>query len=59
MELKQVTFAFDDDTKLVLEGKQLIEWMAMCYMKSDYLLPTHAEATLGERFGGIVRGFVT
>ena len=57
-ELKQVTFTFEDESTLVLEGEELVFWQVSCFLCSDYLVPHNEHAELGTRFGGIVRGFV-
>jgi hypothetical protein len=58
LNLKRVTFTFEDDSEKVLEGDELNEWITICYMHSDYLLPGNQSHVLGRLFGGIVRGFV-
>ena len=58
-ELKQIIFKFDDDTERVLEGEELEFYETTCVLQSDYLLPLSKDAQLGEKFNGIVRGFIT
>ena len=56
---RNVTFNFEDGSALVLEGEELNFWQVSCFLHSDYLIPHNEKALLGEKFGGIVRGFVS
>jgi len=58
MEITRVEFTFSDGTTRVLEGEELDQWAAICFMKSDYLLPCSGRDVLAEGVGGLVRGFV-
>lgn len=58
MEITRVEFTFKDGTTRVLEGEELDQWAAICFMKSDYLLPGGSEDVLAEGLGGLARGFV-
>ena len=42
----------------ILEGDELGEWVAICYMHSDYLLPGNSSHVLASGYGGLVQGFV-
>lgn len=57
-DLKRVTFEFEDGSQKVLEGDELAEWIAICYLQSDYLLPGNPSHVLASAYCGLVRGFV-
>jgi len=42
-QIEKVVFTFEGGTEKVLEGEELENWEASCYMKSDYLLPGDAD----------------
>lgn len=58
LDLKKVTFEFEDGSQKVLEGDELDTWIAICYMQSDYLLPGNASHVLARGYGGLVQGFM-
>jgi len=58
LDLKRVTFEFEDGTKRILEDDELSQWMVLCYMQSDYLLPGNSTHVLASGFGGLVQGFM-
>ena len=58
LSLKKVTFEFEDGSQKILEGDELSQWMDICYMQSDYLLPGNSTHVLASGYGGLVRGFV-
>ena len=58
LDLKRVTFEFEDDTKRILEGDELSQWITICYMQSDYLLPGNSTHVFASRYGGLVQGFM-
>jgi len=58
LDLKRVTFEFEDGTKRILEGDELSQWITICYMQSDYLLPGNPSYVLASGFGGLVQGFM-
>jgi len=58
LDLKKVTFEFEDGSQRVLEGDELAEWETICYLQSDYLLPGNPSHVLGSGYGGLVRGFM-
>lgn len=58
LDLKKVTFEFEDGSQKILEGDELTEWIAICYLQSDYLLPGNPTHVLASRYGGLVQGFM-
>ena len=58
LDLKRVTFEFEDDPKRILEDDELSQWIVLCYMQSDYLLPGNSTHVLASRYGGLVQGFM-
>ncbi len=58
-DMTKVTFEFEDGSKKIVEGDELIQWAIMCYEKSGFLLPWDTDSVLVEGFGGVVRGFVS
>jgi len=58
LNLKKVTFEFEDGSQKVLEGDELAEWEMICYLQSDYLLPGNSTHVLASAYSGIVRGFM-
>jgi len=57
-ELRKVTFTFEDGSEKVLEGEELNQWEAICFLCSDYLLPGAPDHVLANLYGGLVQGFV-
>lgn len=57
-EIKYVTFEFEDGTKKILKGDELLQWQVLCLMKSDYLLPGGPDHVLAEGHGGLVKGWI-
>jgi len=58
LNLKKVTFEFEDGSQRVLVGDELAEWETICYLQSDYLLPGNPSHVLASGYGGLVRGFL-
>jgi len=58
LDLKRVTFEFEDGSQRILEGDELSQWIVLCYMQSDYLLPGNPTHVLASGFGGLVQGFM-
>jgi hypothetical protein len=56
-ELTKVTFQFEDGKKMILKGESLDQWVAMCWMHSDYLVPSAEDDVLATN--GIIKGFVS
>lgn len=58
IDLKRVTFEFEDGSQRVLEGDELIRWEVICSLLSDYLLPGNSSHVLATGYGGLIQGFV-
>lgn len=58
LNLKKVTFEFEDGSQKVLEGDELTEWETICILQSDYLLPGNSSHVLATGYGGLIQGFV-
>lgn len=58
LDLKKVTFEFEDGSQKILEGDELIRWEGICSLQSDYLLPGNCTHVLASGYGGLVQGFV-
>ena len=58
MEIEKVVFTFADGRERVVEGEELDTWAAICFAKSDYLLPEDPDDVLAQAAGGLLRGFV-
>jgi hypothetical protein len=57
-ELTAVVFVFEDGATLTLDGDNLTNWVAICYMHSDYLLPGNERMVLASGYGDLIQGFV-
>ena len=42
---------------MILKGESLDQWVAMCWMHSDYLVPSAEDDVLATN--GIIKGFVS
>jgi len=58
IDLKKVTFEFEDGSQRVLEGDELVRWEVICSLQSDYLLPGNVSHVLATGYGGLVQGFM-
>lgn len=58
LEIKKVTFEFEDGTQKILEGEEFANWRDICGAVSDYLLPGNSTHIFGKAFGGLVQGFM-
>ena len=62
LEIKRVTFEFEDGTLKTLEGDELEQWEVICSHHSDYLLPAAPGDILATWFhalsGSHIRGFM-
>jgi len=58
LELKLVTFTFEDGSQRELRGEELETWIGICYSHSDYLLPGNPTMVIGSMLNGLIWGFV-